>query len=173
MVCFLLGTLGGDVPVDADTKRLSDLLESDHERIERVAQQLIDDVLAPNVDSVRATYKVLTSLIHGHMDWEETFIFVCYEERTGLKQEGPTVLLRREHQTILARMRQLDEMISSDCTPAELLVDVQAFCAFIVAHDEREERVIYDVCEHIMSPQENTLARREWTQYTEGIRPSI
>ncbi len=105
-------------------------------------------------------FQALAKRIRHHIAVEEGFVFGLFEARTGLLQDGPTVMMRSEHRKILDRIERLGDLVQKGA-PETSLAELRTLRALVEDHVSREEGVIYPACDRLLSPAEIGDAERE------------
>ncbi|MCW3479149.1 hemerythrin domain-containing protein [Neisseriaceae bacterium JH1-16] len=84
----------------------------------------------------------------AHIMLEEQQLFPAFEQATGQVQ-GPTAVMRLEHDWMQSRLARIPEQLQQrDATAAlALLADVAELLA---QHNRKEERVLYPWCDHLL-----------------------
>lgn len=99
--------------------------------------------------------------LRRHIYVEEHYVFPQFEESTGMRHVGPTVLLRREHQEVGERLAQFSSALDLGTGIPELRPQLLALRALLHDHSRREEAVLYSTCDRMLEPGECDAARRE------------
>lgn len=134
----------------ADRVSVSKAFAEDHDRLFALLQEVVD--LAPDESSGVARRQIdrFCEDLRRHMAVEDEIIFPQFEEKTGLRTEGPTALLRREHQQIEARLTSIQTTLQNVETVGEALEQLRALKALLEDHRRREEEVLYPTCDRLL-----------------------
>ncbi|MDN0074544.1 hemerythrin domain-containing protein [Crenobacter sp. SG2303] len=83
-----------------------------------------------------------------HIALEEQQLFPAFEQATGQTQ-GPTAVMRREHEGMQSRLTRIPELLQQRDAPAALalLADVTEMLA---QHNHKEERILYPWCDQLL-----------------------
>ncbi len=127
-----------------DHDRLDQLLET-YRRLKRV-----------DFAQAKQAFREFKFGLQRHIIWEETVLFPLFEERTGMRDRGPTAVMRAEHREIGRRLEALHAKVrahdaDSDREEEELL---QA----LAAHNQKEENVLYPAIDRLTTAAEKTAA---------------
>ncbi len=130
-----------------DHDRLDELLET-YRRLKRV-----------DFDQAKQAFREFKFGLQRHIIWEETILFPLFEEKTGMADRGPTVVMRVEHREIGRRLEALHDKVrrrdpDSD-REVELLVEA------LHAHNQKEETVLYPTLDGLLAPEESAAAFRK------------
>jgi iron-sulfur cluster repair protein YtfE (RIC family) len=90
--------------------------------------------------------------LQRHIIWEETVLFPLFEDKTGMREFGPTAVMRGEHREIGRRLEALHAKVLQhdvDSDQEELrLLEV------LFAHNQKEENVLYPAIDRLSTDQE-------------------
>jgi iron-sulfur cluster repair protein YtfE (RIC family) len=85
-----------------------------------------------------------------HIHIEDDILFPAFEERTGMRDTGPTAVMRAEHVEI---KNAVDEMLLA--ARAEELETLERWHAnllgVLVEHNMKEEQILYPGTDHLLS----------------------
>ena len=90
--------------------------------------------------------------LQRHIVWEEDILFPVFENKTGMREMGPTVVMRREHLQIGAALECLHQKVreGNPNTDEEekVLLDV------LSVHNEKEESKLYPTIDRLLNQEE-------------------
>lgn len=133
-----------------DSTSILAVFTEDHERLLALLDELLD--VAPD-ESPSVVFEQLDRFCRSsrlHMAVEDQAVFPRFEEKTGLRTEGPTALLRREHQQIEARLTSIETAFKHVETVGETLDQVRALRALFEDHRRREEEILFPACDRLL-----------------------
>jgi len=100
--------------------------------------------------------------LQRHIGWEEEILFPIFERRTGMRDVGPTAVMRMEH-------RQIEKLL--DEIAAKILTENQEFGELEVgllellgSHNQKEENILYPAIDDLMSDLEKEQAIERMTE---------
>ena len=96
----------------------------------------------------RERFDAFRQALMRHMTIEEQMLFPAFEQATGIS-EGPTRVMRHEHQELLARLDDVSAAISAG-DAARFLASVGSFTALMTLHSTKEENVLYPMCDEVL-----------------------
>jgi iron-sulfur cluster repair protein YtfE (RIC family) len=136
-----------------DHDRLDHLLET-YRRLKRT-----------DFPRAKAAFKEFKMGLQRHIVWEERILFPRFEEKTGMREVGPTAVMRAEHRQIGACLEALHQKVrhqdpESDAQERQLL-------ELLVAHNLKEERVLYPTLDRMLPPEEQAAVRKEMEEVPE------
>ena len=130
---------------------------ADHQVLRRALQAVVE-VLPRDRSQAQCLLERLGRDLRRHMQAEEEALFASFERHTGLREEGPTLGLRRSHAQLGQR---LDELAAAFAVPLEVeaLARLLAqFTALLENHCSDEEAVLYPSCDRLLLPSELATA---------------
>lgn len=116
-----------------------DFMSKDHDRLDGLFKQFQES--RNNPKKAKEFFKEFKMGLQRHIVWEEQILFPLFEEKTGMKDTGPTAVMRMEHvqigealEKIHAKIRNLDTNTES---PEQELLSV------LKPHNDKEEGILY------------------------------
>ncbi len=93
--------------------------------------------------------------MHHHFRMEEEGLFPAFENRTGMRQ-GPTMVMRSEHEQMRGLMRQMDQ--AAETGNAGLMLKTGGTLLFVMQqHNVKEEQMLYPMAEANLHPSDALL----------------
>jgi iron-sulfur cluster repair protein YtfE (RIC family) len=133
----------------SDVKRFMD---ADHRRIDRILEEF--SILKRRVLSqARMLFTRSKNGLLRHVAWEEELLFPAFEEKTNLRDTGPTVVMRQEHAQIKAALERIEQLLNAgeltaiDTAERELV-------SILTVHNQKEERILYPMINQSLSVPE-------------------
>lgn len=127
-------------------KSISEYYERDHDRLDNL---FISFQKSKRQDFAKAKeYFVAFKFgLQRHIVWEEEILFPLFEKETGLVNQGPTFVMRYEHQLIGEKLESIHKKVqvadpNSDKEENELL-------AILSSHNDKEEKVLYPAIDEL------------------------
>lgn len=139
-------------------------LAHDHDRLD----QLLDAYRRlKHVDFARAkqAFREFKIGLQRHIIAEEEIFFPLFEDKTGMRDRGPTIVMRAEHREIGRCLEALHDKVrrhdlDSDREEEELFQT-------LFAHNQREENVLYPAIDRLSSEEERADALRKMEELPE------
>lgn len=120
---------------------VSDYLESDHVRLDRMLKQVERLLAARDLAGSASLFGEFAGGLNRHIDAEEQVLFPEFERRTGITG-GPTTVMRAEHLEIRSWMARVAERLeANDATAARSAI--AQLTAALSDHNMKEEHVVY------------------------------
>lgn len=90
--------------------------------------------------------------LQRHIVWEEDILFPFFEQKTGMKEGGPTAMMRMEHREIRDALesihRKVAEKDPGSDEAEERLVTV------LTQHNVKEEEILYPAIDRLLTEEE-------------------
>ena len=136
----------------------------DHDRLDQLLEAYRQ---LKRVDFPRAkqAFREFKFGLQRHIIWEETVLFPLFEEKTGLRDRGPTAVMRAEHREIGRRLEALHDKVRRQDVDSE--PDEQALLDALSAHNQKEEIVLYPAIDRLSSAEERAAAFRKMEELPE------
>ena len=125
--------------------------ETDHDRLDDLFKQF---QASKRSDFVRAKdcFRQFKIGLQRHIVWEEEILFPVFEARTGMKETGPTKVMRSEHRQIRDFLEAIHLKVQhqdpdSDAEESRLL-------EVLGSHNQKEEQILYPMIDRLLGNQE-------------------
>jgi hemerythrin-like domain-containing protein len=93
--------------------------------------------------------------IEQHFQAEEELLFPAFEQAGGMS-EGPTSVMRHEHQQMRALFTQMDSALAAQSSE-EYLGASETLLILMQQHNAKEEQILYPMLDQVLAPQEGAL----------------
>ncbi len=140
-----------------ETASITEFLTTDHERLTKLWQEFLQGVKACNVSQLRTALSEFSAGLRRHIRFEEEALFPPFEERSGMRDAGPTAVMRSEHREFEAILDKLAAVTAGqDCAAIiQALEGRRAHpSALFESHDSKEENILYPMADQILSEEE-------------------
>jgi uncharacterized protein (DUF2249 family)/hemerythrin-like domain-containing protein len=138
----------GKALVSGAATSLAGYMQTDHARLDSIMGRFKGSVKAGAFDEALKHFKEFDLGLRRHIKVEEELLFPAFEEKTGMKDAGPTMVMRMEHEEIRDTLsRTLNATEKSDTGAATEATD--ALVNYLSDHNMKEEHVLYpelDAC---------------------------
>lgn len=135
---------------------LAEALRADHAR--RAA--VLEELLAAPVAARARIFAEFAACLRRHKAAEEQFVLPAFEKASGLRNGGPTALLRREHEQIERRLATIEGLLGEPDAGEQAGRELRALRAFLDDHERREDEVLHPTCEQLMGDAQRAAALR-------------
>lgn len=85
--------------------------------------------------------------LEQHIVWEEEVLFPFFEGKTGMKDCGPTEVMRQEHREIKATLEQMKEKVH--CGDANTDNEERKLLGVLGNHNAKEESILYPMIDQM------------------------
>jgi iron-sulfur cluster repair protein YtfE (RIC family) len=103
-------------------------------------------------DRAKECFKQFKFGLQRHIVWEEQILFQLFERKTGLFESGPTAVMRAEHRQIADRLEAIHEKVRA--RDPETDREEEALLAILIAHNDKEESILYPMLDRLATPEE-------------------
>lgn len=127
---------------DQGPRTVSDYLAWDHDRLDAILELCTKLVGEGRFEEARAHMGEFKDGLFRHIEIEEQILFKAFEDKTGMRDVGPTAVMRMEHKDIKDAVedivkacdeKRLDDFENGKATLLGVLVE----------HNMKEEQVLY------------------------------
>ena len=126
-------------------------MTQDHQRLESIFRNY-QSALPQNPAEALQHFRKFREGLERHIVWEEDVLFPVFEDRTNTHAQGPTAVMRVEHERIkdlLARIQSALEQQKTDL--ADLDNDL---LNILRGHNDKEEQILYPWIDQVLSDAE-------------------
>ena len=129
-----------------------EFMSIDHDRLDNKirmysAEKLLNIKLANNI------FFFFKSELEQHIIWEEDILFPIFEKKTGIKNAGPTSVMRMEHIQIKNHLQEIKRKLNAKIIEDPCKEEVALF-EMLKSHNEKEENILYPGIDNLTSEQE-------------------
>jgi iron-sulfur cluster repair protein YtfE (RIC family) len=139
-------------------RSVTDFLQADHRRLDGLWEEQEKALRPGNLDQARSFFSEFSSGLRRHIHMEEEILFPAFEERSGMRGVGPTVVMRQEHWEIEALLEEISAALARAQSPADAFKAVrdqaQALKTLLRSHDQKEENVLYPMSDRLLEERE-------------------
>ena len=136
-----------------EQKTITAFYGEDHDRLDELFKTFQTSKRS-DFAKAKEAFKEFKVGLQRHIVWEEELLFPMWEEKTGMVEDGPTPVMRFEHEQI----RQLLEAIHQKVEEQSLDTDQneQALVNLLSSHNRKEERALYPAIDNVTNAEERT-----------------
>jgi iron-sulfur cluster repair protein YtfE (RIC family) len=103
--------------------------------------------------------------LQRHIIWEESILFPLFEDKTGIRDGGPTAAMRAEHREIGRCLEALHDKVRAHDLESDR--EEQVLFETLFAHNHKEENVLYPAIDQLLSAEEKAAAFRKMEELPE------
>jgi len=128
---------------------ISIYLTEDHRHCDMLLAQAEELVVERKFDvAIKAVEEFTLAMTH-HLNREETILFPIFEKRTGNTQ-GPTQVMRMEHEQMRILIQQLGEVIKTN-DEKKFFGLSETLMIYVQQHNSKEEQMLYQMADQHLS----------------------
>jgi regulator of cell morphogenesis and NO signaling len=147
-------------------RKVTSELEHDHDRLDHLLDtyrrlKRIDFATA------KQAFKELKRGLQRHIHWEEDVLFPLFEDKTGMRDRGPTLVMRAEHREIGRWLNALHDKVRAGDVDSDR--EEQVLFETLFAHNHKEENVLYPAMDRLLSEEEKAAAFKRMAELPEEV----
>ncbi len=139
-------------------------LAHDHDRLDQLLETYRQ---LKRVDFAKAkqAFREFKFGLQRHIIAEETILFPLFEDKSGLRDRGPTVVMRAEHREIGRRLEALHDKVRRQDVNSER--EEEELLQALFVHNQKEENVLYPAIDRLTTAEEKAAAFRKMEELPE------
>ncbi len=123
-------------------RNVTEYLETDHRRLDGIVAEVRSLVDAGSFPQAGARFAEFRCGLGRHIDVEEQILFPLFEQLTGMRDAGPTFVMRSEHVDIRQLMDDTTAALKS-ADRAQVDAALDSLMDVLGSHNMKEEQVLY------------------------------
>ena len=139
-------------------KTLLEHMQAHHRRCDQLYADgenfLLDEQIEEGLESIKS----FLNEMERHFQMEETVLFPTFEEISGMRQ-GPTQVMRMEHQQMRNLLARMSEALSNG-DREEILEVGETMMILMQQHNVKEEGILYPMVDQHLAPYREELIER-------------
>ena len=124
---------------------IHDYLASDHRHCDESLAKMEEAISKNNWENATLLSKEFITSMLRHFNCEENILFPAFEDTTGMTQ-GPTMMMRMEHEQMKEMLDELSEAIEQKNIDRALGTS-ETLMIYIQQHNGKEEQILYNMCD--------------------------
>jgi iron-sulfur cluster repair protein YtfE (RIC family) len=136
----------------------------DHDRLDELLQTYCP-LKRVDFAKARQAFQEFKFGLQRHIIWEETLLFPFFEAKTGMRECGPTAVMRAEHREIGRCLDALHEKVR--CPDPDTDREEKDLLGALFAHNQKEERVLYPAIDRLSSADEKAALFKKMAELPE------
>ena len=129
-----------------------EFMSEDHDRLDNKIKMYSTEKLV-NVERAEGIFILFKSELERHIIWEEDILFPVFERKTGIKDGGPTSVMRIEHIQIKNHLQEIKRKLHAKKIQDPCKEEVALF-KVLQSHNQKEENILYPGIDNLTSEQE-------------------
>jgi len=138
---------------------LTEGLGDEHRRLRQVLDDLLRAAGEAKLEAAATSFAALRRGLERIIAVKDEMVFPVFEERTGMRDSGPTITMRREHREIERRLGIIGDALSRQ-DPAAVVAQATELGALLDDHGQREEDALYPTCDRLLGARERARVLR-------------
>lgn len=153
----------------AQEEKISLFFEKDHNRLDSLFKQFQANK-AKEFSLAKNSFKEFMFGLKRHIGWEEEILFPIFEEKTGMKDSGPTAVMRFEHELIKKALDGMHKKIKAGHVDTEN--EEASLLEILVQHNCKEEGILYPAMDQMLTPADADQILAKIRKISAEDRPS-
>ena len=129
---------------------IKDYLTHDHRECDEVFAQM-EQAASTSLADAKALCEQFVADTERHFQKDERVMFPEFEQKTGMVQ-GPTQMMRHEHQQMRSLMKQMEEAIEND-NKDKFFGLSETLMIMMQQHNMKEEQMLYNMAQQHLSAE--------------------
>ena len=134
-----------------EQQTITTFYEKDHDRLDELFKTF-QTVKRSDFPKAKEAFKEFKIGLQRHIVWEEELLFPIWEEKTGIIEDGPTPIMRFEHEQIKKLLEAIHQKVGGHNLESDQ--DEQALLNLLSSHNRKEERALYPAIDNVIGPDE-------------------
>jgi len=133
---------------------IKDFLTQDHRRCDEIFATMEEKANTSLSSAKELTNEFINDMEH-HFQMEEKVMFLEFETKTGMTQ-GPTAMMRHEHEQMRNLMAQMREALDAD-NKDKYLGLTETLMILLQQHNMKEEQMLYPMVQQHLSADSDRI----------------
>ncbi len=134
-----------------EQQTITTVYQKDHDRLDELFKTF-QTVKRSDFPKAKAAFKDFKIGLQRHIVWEEELLFPIWEEKTGMIEDGPTPVMRFEHDQIKQLLEAIHQKVERQNLDTDQ--DEQALVNLLSSHNRKEERALYPAIDNVVNADE-------------------
>ncbi len=129
-----------------------EFMSIDHDKLDNKIKMYSAEKLV-DIGQAESIFLFFKSELERHIIWEEDILFPVFERKTGIKDGGPTSVMRMEHVQIKNYLQEIKRKLHAKKIqdPCKEEVDL---LKLLELHNQKEENILYPGVDNLTNEQE-------------------
>lgn len=132
-------------------QKITSFYTHDHDQLDKYFQNF-QGLKKKDYAQAKENFKKFKFGLQRHIVWEEEILFPLFEEKTGMKDGGPTEVMRQEHRQIEQALEALHKKVQRQDPKSDLEEDL--VWGLLKQHNMKEESILYPAIDQFISDKE-------------------
>ena len=143
---------------------IKEYLTNDHRRCDELFASMEDKASNSLEDAKEVTKEFIEATEH-HFQMEERVMFLEFEQKTGMTQ-GPTAMMRQEHEQMRGLMSQMVDAIDNG-DKDKFFGLTETLMILMQQHNMKEEQMLYTMAQQHLSAESDRIVEMMDSMVTE------
>ena len=126
----------------------------DHDELDDFLKQF-QSLKSKEYTRARAYFRKFKFGLQRHILWEEEILFPVFESKTGMKDSGPTAVMRQEHVLIKEALEALHLKVQKNNPDSD--TEEKDLIDLLISHNYKEENIIYPAIDKLTTAEEKQV----------------
>ena len=135
----------------SDQTTITAFYAEDHDRLDELFK-IFQASKRSNFVKAKEAFKEFKVGLQRHIVWEEELLFPMWEEKTGMIEDGPTPVMRFEHDQIKQLLDAIHQKVERQDLDTDR--DEQTLLNLLSSHNRKEERALYPAIDNVTGADE-------------------
>jgi len=132
-----------------------EFMSVDHDRLDNKIRMYSTEKLV-DIERAESIFLSFKNELERHIIWEEDILFPVFEKKTGIKDGGPTSVMRMEHNQIKNHLQEIKRKLHTKKIQDPCKEEVALF-KVLESHNQKEENILYPGIDNLTSEREKEL----------------
>jgi len=133
---------------------IKEYLTADHRQCDELFASM-EEAASSSLQDAKEITKKFIDASERHFQMEERVMFAEFEQKTGMTQ-GPTAMMRHEHEQMRGLMKQLLDAIEED-NKDRFFGTTETLMILLQQHNMKEEQMLYTMAQQHLSAQSDRI----------------
>jgi len=134
-------------------------MTQDHRHCDDSYAAAEEKVAAGRWDEAGQSWTIFRSALETHLNREESFLFPAFETQTGNTQ-GPTAMMRMEHEQMRSLVAEMDEAIVARDADSFLGL-AETLMILTQQHNMKEEQILYPMIDQVVGDPDKLIEQMQ------------
>ena len=125
--------------------------QNDHDRLDGLFDQF-QTIKACDYEGAKQHFKEFKRGLERHIVWEEEILFPLFETKSGMRESGPTAVMRMEHRQIKEALEQIHLKVREENSDSG--GEETRLLQILSEHNRKEENILYPMVDRFVSEPE-------------------
>ena len=136
------------------TQGVLSFYEHDHDELDGFLKQF-QSLKRGDFAQAKPFFRSFKFGLQRHILWEEEILFPIFESKTGMKDSGPTAVMRHEHVLIKEALEALHLKVRESNPDSD--AEERALIDLLGNHNYKEENILYPAIDELTTAEEKKI----------------